>query len=263
MRLQFSLLILVLLTMPVHAAPVAGAEASTGSMVTDPATGMQFMFAKGGCYRMGDTFGDGKEDEKPAHEVCVDSFYIGKYTVTEEQWQKMMGSNPSSYKQCGRNCPVQGVSWNDIQKFIRTVNQLSGKNYRLPTEAEWEYAARSGGKSEKWAGTSSESGLGKYAWYNLNSHNQIHPVGQKQPNGLGIYDMSGNVWEWCQDWYGAYYYKESPKNNPQGPANGSARVVRGGSWVNLAWGLRASYRYRDLPESRTDMVLGFRLARTP
>ncbi len=254
-----TLLPLLLAATLLHTAPAAGADSPGGGLVTDPVTGMQLVFVKGGCFRMGDTFGDGKEDEKPVHEVCLDDYYIGKYPVTQEQWQKVMGGNPSSSSQCGRNCPVDGVSWNDVQKFIKKLNQQSGKNYRMPTEAEWEYAARSGGKNEKWAGTNSESGLGDYAWFNMNSDNQLHPVGRKKPNSLGIYDMNGNIWEWCQDWYDTYYYKESPKNNPQGPASGTARVVRGGSWVNLAWGLRSSFRYRDLPESRTDIVLGFRL----
>jgi formylglycine-generating enzyme required for sulfatase activity len=195
------------------------------------------------------------------HEVCVDDFYIGKYEVTQAQWSAIRGNNPSYSSNCGDNCPVEQVSWNDIQEFIRELSQQTGKTYRLPTEAEWEYAAQSGGKSEKYAGTSSEAELGDYAWYDKNSGSKTHPVGQKKPNGLGIYDMTGNVWEWCSDWYDESYYKNSPKDNPQGPSNGSARVLRGGSWYGYAWTTQASYRNSVLPYGRYG-YLGFRLART-
>jgi len=122
-----------------------------------------------------------------------------------------MGGNRSYFQNCGDDCPVETVSWNDAQDFISRLNQRTGKRFRLPTEAEWEYAARSGGKREKWAGTSSESELGDYAWYSKNSGGSTHPVGQKKPNGLGLYDMSGDVWEWCQDWYGKDFYKWRPR----------------------------------------------------
>lgn len=219
---------------------------------------LEFVLVKGGCYQMGDTFGDGGSDEKPVHEVCVDDFSIGKYEVTQAQWEAVMGSNPSNFKQCGGNCPVESVSWNDIQEFIKKLNNMTGKTYRLPTEAEWEYAARSGGKSEKYAGGND---VDTVAWYDNNSGSRTHPVGQKQPNGLGIYDMTGNVWEWCQDWYGDGYYKSSPKDNPQGPSSGSDRVLRGGSWVNNAASARATNRGRNSPGGRYD-IHGFRLART-
>lgn len=143
------------------------------------------VFVKGGCYQMGDTFGDA--DEKPVHEVCVGDLYMGKYEVTQGQWKAIMGNNPSYFKDCGDNCPVEDVSWDDAQNFIQKLNQKTGKNYRLPTEAEWEYAARSGGKSEKYAGTSSESELTDYTWHDKNaaSKAKTHPVGQKKPNGIG------------------------------------------------------------------------------
>lgn len=219
---------------------------------------IEFVFVKGGCYQMGDTFGDGGSDEKPVHEVCVDDFSIGKYEVTQAQWEAVMGNNPSSSKQCGGNCPVEQVSWNDIQEFIRKLSGQTGKAYRLPTEAEWEYAARSGGKSEKFSGGIAVDNV---AWYRSNSGSQTHPVGQKQPNGLGIYDMSGNVWEWCQDWYDDSSYKNSPKDNPQGPSSGSLRVLRGGSWSRYASDSRAAIRGWGSPVSR-NIYLGFRLART-
>lgn len=217
-------------------------------------------------------FGDKGSNEKPVHEVCVDDFYIGKYEVTQGQWKAIMGKNPSLFEDRGDNCPVETVSWNDIQEFINKLNEKTSPSiplnkgelremYRLPTEAEWEYAARSEGKNEKWAGTSNESELGDYAWYNKNSGSKTHPVGQKKPNGLGIYDMSGNVWELVNDWYDSEYYKSSPKNNPQGPNSGKGRVLRGGSWYFGARYMRASSRSNYSPDSRFG-GLGFRLART-
>lgn len=230
----------------------------TGKTFKDPTTGMEFVSVKGGCYQMGDTFGDGESDEKPVHEVCVDDFYIGKYEVTQGQWKAVMGNNPSYLKDCGDNCPVETVSWNDIQEFINKLNNKTGKNYRLPTEAEWEYAARSGGKSEKYSGSNDVDSV---AWYDKNSGSKTHPVGQKAANGLGIYDMSGNVWEWVNDWYDSGYYKNSPKNNPTGADSGSFRVLRGGSWGGDAWVTRSASRHDDAPGSRFH-VGGFRLVRT-
>jgi|GEM_PF-688804 len=237
-------------------------------VATDPTTGLEMVFVRGGCYQMGDTFGDGGSDEKPVHEVCVDDFYIGKYEVTQGQWKAIMGNNPSYFKACGDNCPVESVSWNDVQDFIRKLNERTKNNpqapfvkgeFRLPTEAEWEYAARSGGKNEKWAGTSNESQLTDYAWYYKNSGSKTHSVGQKKPNGLGIYDMSGNVWEWVSDWYDSSYYKNSPKNNPTGPNSGPGKVLRGGSWLSGTWYLVASNRGGDEPAIRNN-TYGFRLS---
>ncbi len=218
---------------------------------------IEFVHVTGGCFQMGDTFGDGSSDEKPVHEVCVDDYSIGTFEVTQDQWNAVMGSNPSYFTQCGGSCPVEQVSWNDVQEFLRKLNQQTGRNYRLPTEAEWEYAARSRGKSEKYAGGND---LDSVAWYGSNAGSQTHPVGQKQPNGLGIYDMSGNVWEWCQDWYDGNYYKSSPKDNPQGPSSGSDRVLRGGSWLNDASSARAAVRDWGDPGNRY-VISGFRLAR--
>jgi len=222
----------------------------------DPIAGMEFVYVKGGCFQMGDTFGDGYSDEKPVHEVCVDSFYIGKYEVSQGQWKKVMDNNPSEFKSCGDDCPVERVSWNDVQDFINELKSRTGKNYRLPTEAEWEYACRSGGKKEKYCGGNNPDDV---AWYSDNSGSRTHPVGQKQPNGLGIYDMSGNVWEWCSDWYDSSYYRSSPKSNPAGPSRGSGRVIRGGSWSSWAGGfVRASYRVSDVMGDRS-YDIGFRL----
>ncbi len=221
---------------------------------TDPTTGMKFVNLSGGCFQMGDNFGDGDGDEKPVHEVCVSDFAIGKYEVTQGEYKRIIGSNPSHFSLCGDNCPVEKVSCNDVQDFINKLNSQSGRNYRLPTEAEWEYAARSGGKREKYSGGDNVNAV---SWYGSNSGAETHPVGQKQANGLGIYDMSGNVWEWAKDWKGDY--SSGSQQNPQGPSSGSNRVIRGGSWYNVARHMRAAYRYNFSPDDRRNH-LGFRLA---
>ena len=228
-----------------------------GRTFKDPYTGMEFVFIKGGCYEMGDNFEDGDKDEKPSHNVCVDDFYLGIYEVAQGQWEKVMGNNPSFFKK-GINYPVERVSWEDVQQFINRLNNQTGRNYRLPTEAEWEYAARSGGKKEKYAGMSEEDELKEYVWYAPNSDLQTHPVGQKRPNGLGLYDMIGNVGEWCTDWYDEDYYKNSPSNNPKGPDSGTYRVLRGKSYLDYWYEVRASTRSRATPSIRINFN-GFRL----
>jgi formylglycine-generating enzyme required for sulfatase activity len=216
----------------------------------------EFVKVAGGCFQMGDTVGAGWSDEKPVHEVCLDGFAIAKYEVTQGQWLAVMGRNPSYFKK-GNNFPVEQVSWAEVQNFVSRLNTLTGRNFRLPSEAEWEYAARSGGKKELYAGGDN---LGVLAWYVGNAGPFSHAVGTRQPNGLGIYDMSGNVAEWVQDWYDSEYYKISPRNNPVGPLGGcSGRVIRGGGW-NIDAGLaRAANRDRYEPTNRFAAV-GFRLA---
>ena len=213
----------------------------------------EFVAIPAGCFQMGDSFGDGQSDERPIHEVCLDAYQIGKYEVTQGQWQAVTGKNPSLHK--GENYPVDNVSWNDAQEFITKLNQQSGKQYRLPTEAEWEYAARSGGKNEKYAGGENINAL---AWNSQNSGSVTHSVGEKSANGLGLYDMSGNVWEWCQDWRNDGYYKTSPKKNPTGPPTGSSRVTRGGSWNLDPSYARAANRSWGEPNNRSYFI-GFRL----
>ena len=225
----------------------------------DTITGMKFVFIKGGCYLMGDVFDDGESDEKPVHEVCIDDLWMGKYEVTQGQWKTIMGNNPSHFMDCGDTCPVEKVSWNDAQGFIRKFNQRTRYNYRLPTEAEWEYAARSEGRRDQFAGTNKESDLGNYAWCVDNAESKIHPVGQKKPNALGLFDMSGNVWEWVQDCYGSDYYKNSSRMNPLGPGSGKYHVLRGGSWHSEPWFSRASARFRYEPSSQL-IYSGVRLA---
>ena len=225
----------------------------------DPLKPIEMVLVKGGCYSMGDTSGAGAGDEKPVHEVCVKDFYLGKYPVTQMQWTGTMGTNPSREPSCGMTCPVENVSWDEVQKFIGKLNQRTGKAYRLPTEAEWEFAARSGGKKEEWAGTSSEKDLAEYAWYYNNAAFQTHPVGQKKPNGLGLFDMTGNVWEWMADWYDEAYYVKSPRNDPQGAAAGRKRSLRGGYWGDLPSFVRATRRIGLVPSAQGGGY-GFRVA---
>ena len=192
--------------------------------------------------------------EKPTHKVTLtNDYYIGKYEVTQALWQAVMGSNPSYFK--GDNLPVEQVSWNDCQEFLSKLNRITGKTFRLPTEAEWEYAAR-GGKKSRGCQYSGSNNLSDVAWYWDNSGSKTHAVGSKQSNELGIYDMSGNVWEWCQDWHGRY--SKSSQTNPTGATSGSGRVSRGGCWIGDAGLCRSSYRSDDAPDDRNS-DLGFRL----
>ena len=215
------------------------------------------VYVSGGTFTMGATSEQGSDAydwEKPAHSVTLSGYYIGKYEVTQELWKAVMGSNPSYYK--GDNLPVERVSWNDVQEFLRKLNAMTGKRYRLPTEAEWEFAAR-GGNSSRGYKYSGGNSLGSVAWYYDNSGSRTHAVGTKSPNELGIYDMSGNVLEWCQDWWGSY--SSSSQRNPKGPNSGSDRVDRGGSWLNDARLCRVSNRGGNTPDDR-NFSLGFRLA---
>jgi formylglycine-generating enzyme required for sulfatase activity len=216
----------------------------------------EMVFVQGGTFRMGCTGEQHscEDDEKPVHEVAVSSFYMGKYEVTQAQWKTLMGSNPSYFK--GGNLPVENVSWNDAQMFIERLNAATGKQYRLPTEAEWEYAARGGNKS-KGNVYSGSNFVENAAWMTINSGGATHPVGTKMANELGIYDMSGNVYEWCYDWYGSY--PASAQNDPTGTSSGSNRVLRGGSWNTYAGGCRVAYRNYNSPGA-SGFDLGFRVA---
>ena len=268
---------------------------------------IEMVFVRGGCFQMGDIFGDAENNEepvhkawkgghhqhhqganeKPVHEICVDDFYIGKYEVTVGEFKEFV--NATGYKtdaEVGDGCygwsgskwekdrsrnwcnpgflqddnhPVSCVTWDDAVVYIEWLSDKTGKMYRLPTEAEWEYAARSGGKAEKWAGTNIESELSDYGWYNKNSKGKTHPAGNKKSNGLGLYDMTGNVWEWVQDWYDENYYNSSPKNNPQGPTSGSYHIHRGGSWYFSSHHARITSRHPYTPDYRC-YSLGFRFA---
>ena len=223
--------------------------------------GVSFTMIKveGGTFMMGATSEQGKDaskDEKPAHSVTLSDYYIGETEVTQELWEAVMGNNPSRFNGYPQR-PVEWVSWNACQEFITKLNQLTGKNFRLPTEAEWEYAARGGNKSNGYKYSGSNI-LGNVARYTDNNSPTLD-VKTKQANELGIYDMSGNVCEWCQDRYGKKYYQNSSQTNPTGPLSGSRRVIRGGGWRSYAAGCRVSYREGYLSVSRYP-YLGLRLS---
>ncbi len=211
----------------------------------------------GGEFQMGATQEQSRllENVAPIHSVTLGSYYIGQTEVTQTLWKAVMGSNPSRWK--GDNLPVEQVSWEDCQTFIAKLNQLTGKKFRLPTEAEWEYAAR-GGKQSTGYEYSGGISLDDVAWHKDNSGKKTHPVATKKANELGLYDMSGNVWEWCQDWYDKDSYYSSPDSNPTGPSSGLRRVVRGGSWYDNGWSCRVFERFNYTPSNRDD-YLGLRL----
>jgi len=207
---------------------------------------------QGGTFQMGSN--DWYDNEKPIHSVTLSSYYIGQTEVTQALWKAVMGSNPSYFK--GDNLPVEQVSWDDCQTFITKLNQLTGEHFRLPTEAEWEFAARGGNKSNGYT-YSGSSNIDNVAWCNEDIFTgSTHPVATKSPNELGIYDMSGNVAEWCQDWKGNY--SSSSQTNPTGPRSGSDRVTRGGGWISYARGCHSACRSYDTPDRR-DTDRGLRL----
>jgi len=223
----------------------------------DPLNGM--VLVQGGTFSMGSN--EISVDEKPVHNVTVSSFYISKYEVTFDQYDAYCvatGKQKPSDQGWGRgNRPVINVSFDDAWAYCDWLNQKSGKNFRLPTEAEWEYAARGGIKSRNYTFSGSDN-IDAISWYSENSERTTHPVGQKGANELGLCDMSGNVWEWCSDWYDIGYYSHSPSDNPKGPINGTLRVIRGGGWGYDARNCRISYRSINAPDNRSSYV-GFRV----
>ena len=235
---------------------VKASAAPRSETITVNGVSFDMVAVEGGTFMMGAADGDTEADgdERPRHYVTLGGFSIGKTEVTQALWEAVMGSNPSSFN--GANRPVESVSWNDCQEFIKKLNGLTGRTFRLPTEAEWEFAARGGnlGKGCKYAGSDD---LDAVAWYDGNSGGQTHDVATKSPNELGLYDMSGNVWEWCQDWYGGY--PSEAQTDPQGPDTGSYRVNRGGGWNYIARYCRVSHRYCLNPDYR-DQSYGLRLA---
>ena len=225
--------------------------------------GVKFKMVKveGGTFMMGATEEQGTDAfdrERPAHQVTLSDYYIGETVVTQKLWKAVMGNNPSYWK--GNDLPVEMVSWEDAQEFIEKLNRETGREFRLPTEAEWEYAARGGKKSQRYKYSGSDN-LDEVAWYDgnskVNSGKMTHLVKEKKANELGLYDMSGNVWEWCQDWYGEYSGRA--QTNPQGPSSGADRVCRGGGWATYARGCRVSNRSFEKPANRDDISRGFRL----
>ena len=227
---------------------------NSGSFTVNGAL-FEMVRVEGGTFRMGATSeqgGDAERDEKPVHRVKLNTFYIGKTEVTQALWQAVMGSNPSHFK--GADLPVENVTWYDCQNFIQKLKSLTGQKFRLPTEAEWEFACRGGNNSRGYKYSGSNY-IDNVAWYD--GYSGAHPVGTKAPNELGIYDMSGNVWEWCSDWYADY--TSYSQTDPTGPQSGSYRVSRGGSWDGSARGCRSSRRIILNPTYR-NFNLGLRLA---
>jgi len=249
---------------------IAGSDTPTaGEIWKEPLTGIEFVWVPGGCYEMGcgSWTNDCFSDEKPVHEVCVDGFWMGKTEVTQGHWKQVVGENPAKFNK-GDNYPVEKVSCPEIEKFINKLSASSkgGYEFRLPTEAEWEYACRSGGKPEKYAGGSE---LDRVAWYQVNSDLSTHPVATKAPNGLGLFDMNGNVNEWCADTYRAWSYKKHKRNNPLFRDEGYTRIYRGGSWNSKPKSVRCSARSYEIGmESISTLApyrsddLGFRLVRS-
>ena len=219
---------------------------------------------QGGMFWMGSPEGVGEKNEHPRHQVTLAPFLMGKYPVTQAQWQAVMGNNPSRFK--GADRPVENVSWNGCQEFMQKLNatvETHGRaslQFRLPTEAEWEYACRAGSETI-WHFGDDPAQLGTYAWFSENSGSETHPVGQKSPNAWGLCDMHGNVLEWCQDWFAETYYANSPQENPQGPSSGQYRLLRGGSWYSHATDCRSASRLYD-PGNRNNNVGVRVLART-
>ncbi len=232
--------------------PIRPISPSPGDTWTDPVTGMVFVWVAEGCFKMGSN--SGKYDVTPVHRVCLDGFWMGKTEVTQGQWEKIKGNNPS-YFRSGNNYPVEQVSWHDAKKFASKLSAKSGQEVTLPSEAQWEYAARSGGKDEEYAGGDH---LDQRAWYFHNSEYKTHTVGTKSPNELGLYDMSGNVWEWCEDVYDKNAYSKHAPKNPLVSSGGSSRVIRGGSYRNDPKGVWVTYRYGDIPDN-VDGDIGFRV----
>jgi formylglycine-generating enzyme required for sulfatase activity len=232
--------------------------------VRDTATQMEMLLVPPGTFTMGCTasnqYGCGA-NENPTHSVTLtQAFYLGRYEVTQGQWVAKMGSNPSAFQGASypdaANRPVEQVSWNTIQGY------LSATGMRLPSEAEWEYACRAGTTTAFNNGSSDDATVGTIAWYSSNSGNQTHAVGGKAANALGLHDMSGNVYEWVNDWYGSTYYSVSPSTNPLGPVSGTNRVFRGGSWRTSTYNVRSSYRYYGTPDVASYNI-GIRVARAP
>lgn len=232
----------------------------TPKIKTFYANGVSFdmVEVRGGTFSMGATSEQGsvaENNEKPVHSVTLSSYYIGKTEVTQALWKAVMDDNPSRFE--GDNLPVESVSWDDCQEFIEKLNYLTGQNFRLPTEAEWEFACRGGNNRRGYKYSGSNYIDDNVAWYDGNSGDKTHPVATKSANELGIYDMSGNVWEWCCDWYGDY--TSGALTNPKGPVSGSLRVYRGGSWFIHARYCRSSFRHFNFPTGRNG-DLGLRLA---
>lgn len=240
------------------AQPAAKQNAAELQQILDQLSA-DMVLVEGGTFTMGviqNTDSCANDDEQPAHEVTLSAFHISKYEVTQRLWQAVMGSNPSYFKDDDR--PIEWVSWDNCQQFIKRLNALTGKQFRLPTEAEWEFAARGGNKSRSCKYSGGDD-IRQVAWYRTNSECTTHAVGTRKPNELGLYDMTGNVSEWCQDWYDTY--PSDPQTDPQGPGNTNRKVYRGGGWNDDAATNRITARDKWYAEpSGKSASVGFRLA---
>ncbi len=250
MKVKLRLLIAILAAPTTLCAQLTGLERQ--AIVEHIADNM--VRVEGGTFQMGSNSGD--DAAKPVHPVTLSSFSICRFEVTQREWKAVMGNEPSFFK-ASDDLPIENVSWTDCQDFLAKLNQMTGKHYRLPTEAEWEFEAR-GGNLSRGYDYAGDNDIKAVAWYEKNSGNKAHPVGTKTPNELGLYDMSGNVWEWCSDLYGSY--GSSSQTNPKGASQGSLRVVRGGSWGDGGKTCRVSNRYGDSPDNLGGHILGLRLA---
>lgn len=226
----------------------------------EPSTGMDFVPIKGGCYEMGDTFGDGDHNERPVHEVCVDDFYIGKYEVTQGQWTRIMGTNPSAFAR-GDDYPVESIMLSEIQEFIRRLNQEGKGFYRLPTEAEWEYVCRNGGQRTRYGTGSNELNHANANYFGDDDDPwpETAPVGTFSPNALGVHEMSGNIWEWVADVYASDSYEKHGRFNPLFTGTGPSLLVRGGAWSHDSQFARCSKRHMHCRPSVRYDIIGFRL----
>jgi len=231
-----------------------------------PVLNFHFQYIPAGTFLMGSPAEEAMrgKDEGPQHEIMLtQGFYLATYEVTQTQWEAVMGENPAVFQSLETSAqhPVEYVSWNDCQALISRLNEMGQGNFRLPTEAEWEYACRAGTQTAYyWGDKMKQNGSSDYAWANSRSFAQTHPVGSKQPNEWGLYDMSGNVWEWCQDWFGPYLAK--PQTNPQGPEKGEMKVFRGGSWYDFYESHRSANRHKHAPDERY-AAIGLRLVWEP
>ena len=239
---------------PAPESPPKKSEPAAGATWTEPKSGMEFVWIPSGCFQMG---GDGDKNEQPVHKVCVKGYYLGKYEVTQAQYQQVMGKNPSHFR--GDGNPVEQVSWHEAKSFIEEINYSASVRLRLPSEAEWEYACRAGGEHETYC--SGGGRVDRFAWYEGNSGKTTHPVGQLAANAWGLYDMSGNVWEWVEDCYNENYNGAPSGGTAWKVGSCERRVLRGGSWFYDARNTRAANRVDGDPALRNNNY-GFRLART-
>jgi formylglycine-generating enzyme required for sulfatase activity len=255
-----------ILTAPFDARAAKAAQVALAKSLRQPeewsnSVGMKFRPIPAGTFQMGSAEGEGYDNERPQHQVTITKpFWLGVHQVTQEQWRQVMGTTPwkgQSYTIEGSDVAASYVSWDDAVKFCERLSQKEGRRYRLPTEAEWEYACRAG-TTTKYGFGDDEKQLGEYAWFSGNANfageQYAHRVGQKRPNAFGLYDVHGNVLEWCADWYEKEYYKKAPASDPSGPPSGSFRVLRGGSWVDEPFNLRSSYRHYVPPGYRFDGI---------